>query len=291
MHCLICGAPFDTPDNFCRSCGRRLGNAVAHMPKPSPIGGGGAVSEQIRDRRFVARMKAASVSIVLLSLLMLLLAQAAPSLFNGTGFRLVDLGVTWSETDYNSIMQKCAVLADAPPEGIDKSRYSDEYIGSKDISWSFTESEMSAFFSFGSHPGYWPVSNVQIKLHPGNIIESSCNVDPAKLLTYPAVTRYLPQEIKNYVSNIPLKIPLYAKAKLSFTSPKQVEIKLESLSALGFTISDPAMSTQANQILQSIVNDILSEAGPVSITGFSTGEGNLEISGTWFKELKRIALE
>lgn len=291
MHCPFCGASADARDNFCRDCGCRLAHPQACTTKAAPIRDRLPEAQQKRNRRFMARMRAACVAIVMVALLLVVLGQVAPGLFNGSAFTPKDLGVKWSEKDYNSIVDKCGVPVDTPPDGTDKSRYTDVYIGSKDISWSFTECELTALFNGSRQPGYWPISDVQIKLHPGNSMEASFMLDPKKLLTYPVITRSLPQEIKAYIANIPLKIPVYAKLKVTFTGPKQADITMQSLSISGISAPDLALGEQANQMLESILGDILSDAEPVSITSFSTNEGTLVLKGTWYKELQRIPIE
>jgi hypothetical protein len=285
MQCHTCGAPCGAKDKYCRNCGRRL-----HCPADSGTLAAGTAPQVnvVRLRRVTAMLKASGVSVVLFSVALLVLAQAMPGLFRTGGFGAMDLGITWSDAQYASAMKKTGVTVDDPPQEEDRSKFQEVFTGSKNVDWSFSESEVTALLNGGEKAGYWPFGNTQVKICPDNVLEFSCVVNPVKLLTFPAVSRALPDEIKSYIDHIPLQLPVHARAKVLFTGPKQVDITIQSLNAAGMSFSAVAMGDQVKQILEGIANDMLAEAGPVRVENFTTIEGSMRLQGTWYEELKRI---
>lgn len=112
-------------------------------------------------------------------------------------------------------------------------------------------------------------------------------VSAAKLLSYPAVARCLPQEVKSYIDSIPLELPVAAKARVTAVGQKQLDITLESLTASGISMGAYLGSDQANLILENVANELLKEAGPVVIDALETEEGALRFRGAWYEELRR----
>lgn len=286
MRCSVCGVAHDPGDRFCRACGRRF-PYQAVPAKPVRTSGSANPPDEQKDRRLTVRLRILAAAVVALALLLVVLAQAAPDLIKLAGFKPEDLGVTWTEQDYANAMEKCKVTFDAPPSGADRSKCSIEYLGNQEADWSLTESEITALLDGGEKPGYWPVSSMQVKLHGDNVVEVACVLDPAKLLTYPVVTRFLPQEVLSYINGIPLKIPVKAKARVTAAGPKQIDVALESFSASGISLAGTVMNDQADLILESIAAAMLEEAGPVTIDTLESSEGVLHFTGTWFTKLRR----
>jgi hypothetical protein len=292
MNCSVCGAARDAGDNFCRNCGCRFPHEPCGAMPAAAAGTGEKPTVDMRKyRRTSRRLKILAAAVVAAALCAAVIVQAAPGLFKLAGFKPDDLGVTWTEQDYRDVIAKCGVLCDEPPAGTDKSKVQNVYTGSKDVDWSFTEREVTALLNGGTKPGYWPVSGIQVRIHGDNVLEAACMLDPAKLMTYPAVKRFLPKEVVSYISGIPLQLPVRVKAKITCAGPKQADITILSLEASGMSMAGMVVNDQANQIVESIVNEMLAEAGPVSIQSFTTGEGTMRVQGTWYQELRRIPAE
>jgi hypothetical protein len=184
-------------------------------------------------------------------------------------------------------VQQCGVLTDESPQGTDKSKYNFEFTGEKDMDWTFTDSQITAWLNT-DRPGYWPFSNVQFKIHKDNTMEVSFVLDAPKLMADKDVTDHIPQDMKAYISSLSLQVPVYAEAKVTFTGPKRVSIQVQSFSALGMSLTDFAQNIQVNTILEDIVNAGLDKAGPVQVQSFTTSEGTLSIKGKWYAQMKRV---
>jgi hypothetical protein len=291
MQCKDCGAAYDAGDNFCRNCGSSITSAAPPVEQHNPPVATVDTAASTKPIKHKNWLKAISVAIILFSLMTVVLVHVAPDLLKAGGFTPKDLGVQWSDADYKSILEKTKVLSDTPPESMDRSAFTDVYTGKKNIDWTLIDSEITAWMNTEAQPGYWPFSNVQFKIHPDNVMEASLSIDPKKLMTFPIVTKYLPQEIKGFLSRIPLQIPAYAKVKVHFTGPKQVEVHMEDFQASGVSVADFAVSDQANQVIASMLNDMFGHIDQVDITSFTTSEGSLNIKGTWYEEIKRTPVE
>jgi hypothetical protein len=286
MRCSKCGTDYDPADQFCRNCGRPI---VHFSEQPDEAQGNSAAAvESDRDRKRIKRLKFISVSIVLVALLAVIFAQVAPGLLDSVGLTPKDLGVTWTDEDYASILAKTDIKADEPPEGTDKSKYNDVYTGQKDIDWTLTQSEITAWLNNESHPGYWPFSNMQLKILPGNVMEASMSMNPAAILTWPEVTDFLPGDIKSFLSHLPMDIPMYVKGQVTITGPKQVDIHLQQAVAEGFALPDLENNDMANQILENIINGVLGKIDQVNVSSFTTVDGSLTMKGAWYEEQERV---
>ena len=283
MHCNICGAPYDETDKYCRNCGQRfLKQPVRVIPSQA--------ADPVQYKRTSFRLKFLACSVVVLALLAAVLVQVAPGLLTN-GLSPKDLGVKWTDEDYKNVVEKCGVAFDTAPAGTDRSKIINRYSGNRQIDWTITESELTALLNGGTKPGYWPVSRAQVKLHAGGVVEGSCMVNPAKLMTYPVIKNSLPQEIIRYVSGIPFEMPVYFKATVSFTGPKQADVTLLEINASGMALTDMAANEQANLIVESIIGQLLAEAEPVNIESFETAEGSIRLRGAWYTEFKRMPAE
>lgn len=292
MRCDYCGAPYDDKDHFCRNCGVRFKDP-ADMPdpvqvrpmQPSPL-------IATRRRRMKRTLTVAAACIVILALAAVTIAQLMPDIvYLSMGGKPKDLGVAYAEADYQSILAKTEIRADAPPESLDRREYTDRYTGTRDVDWTFTETELTAWFNLEPQPGYWPFENVQMKLHDDNVIEVALGINAAKLMTFDSVTRQLPREIISFLSGLPEPIPAYAKAKITFTGPKQVEVKMLSFEAANLPVSAMGVSDEANQIMKSILDGAFESVEQAHIESFTTEEGKLTLTGTWYEQISRVPVQ
>lgn len=283
MKCSVCGAAHDPGDRFCRCCGRRF---AAQTIKPAPAEAL-AGADYWQARRLSRRLRALAITTLAAASLLLVLAQAAPGLVKLAGLKPKDLGVTWTQEDYDRAFARAAVTVDTPPEGQDRSKYKEEFLGSQQADWSFTDSELTALINGGSHAGYWPFANVQVKFSEGSELEISGTVSAAKMLSYPAVAQSLPQEIVSYINSIPMDLPIAAKARVEVIGSKELDITLLELETSGISMGAYLADNQANMIVESIVNALLAEAGPVEMESLKTGSGTLHFTGQWYQELRR----
>jgi hypothetical protein len=177
-----------------------------------------------------------------------------------------------------------------PPAGFDRSAYSIEYSGVQQVDLTLSEQEITAWMNT-NRPGYWPFSDVQVRIHPNNMLEASFYLDTAKLLTDRGVMASLPQEMKGYLSQAPGQVPVYAEARVTFTGPRQTAVEVISLSAMGMKLTGMVDAQSVNKALGDALNEVLAQASPVNVQIFNTLEGYLWLKGEWYAEIKRVPVK
>jgi hypothetical protein len=279
MVCRNCGAQLTDGAQFCVKCGMRVTGPSAAQPQG--VAYAPAVPVIYRKRH-----QALKALIVILSIA--LLAGGAYLIWGvQLGLAQKDLGVKWTQRDFNSVTAKLGVVTEAPPKGTDRSKFTKEFSGTQNIDWTLTSSEVTAWMN-KDRPGYWPFADVQIKFHDNNRIEASAKVNLGKLMTYSLVKSNLPQEAVGFIASIPLQIPVYLDIKGGFTGTKSVAISLNELKIPFMSITGDSYGGEPNNVLNRIVDGILAEAEQVNISGFSTSEGAMHMTGTWFTAMERV---
>lgn len=76
-----------------------------------------------------------------------------------------DVGVAYSEADFDSAVAKLGVVWPELPEGEDPEAYERVYTGSKPMDVTLTEAELSALMSYNHSASYWPIKSMQIDLN------------------------------------------------------------------------------------------------------------------------------
>ncbi len=165
-----------------------------------------------------------------------------------------DLGVTYTEKDYWSAMEKAGVKVSEVPDGETWTDTDVVYSGSTEIDETFTESEVSALFAY-SHAGGWPVSDAQVRFTGGDGVELSAGIE--------------------YAGTV---YPVYAKASAAM-SGATVSGSLQSAEVLGVAVPSQYFGVGESYAL-GFINDRLARVTGLNITTAEvTGEG-LHLVGT-----------
>lgn len=300
MHCTKCGSQLNPGASFCAKCGNPvqppsvqqapLARAVPPAPAARPAAYAGAPATVRRKKTngcLIAVFVAAGIVVFLGLLAGGALLIWGHGLLEKVGLAPRDLGVKWTQQDYNNMIEEIGVKTEAPPKSADRSAFTKEFIGQKDVDWNISENEMTAWMN-DNRPGYWPFRDVQVKFHEGNVIEVSGNVDLKKLLSYPMLKANLTEEDLKSLKSIPLTIPVYMKGQVNFPEPRKSDIHLQDIKITGIEIPEEVSNEFSDAILSGVIDDMFGMAEQVSITSFATGEGTLELKGTWYEEMKRI---
>jgi hypothetical protein len=83
-----------------------------------------------------------------------------------------DLGVTYTEQDYQSALAKSGIALDSQPDAGQWDGTEMVYSGTQEIDATFSQAEISAALSFEHSPNF-PVRSVQVRLLGGNRAEAS----------------------------------------------------------------------------------------------------------------------
>jgi len=165
-----------------------------------------------------------------------------------------DLGVTYTEKDYWSAVEKAGVQVNEIPDGETWTETDVVYSGSKEIDETFTESEVSALFAY-SHAGGWPVSDAQVRFTGGDGVELSAGIE--------------------YAGTV---YPVYAKASAA-VSGAAVSGSLQSAEVMGITVPEQYFGVGESYVL-GFINARLARVTGLNITTAEVTAEGLHLVGT-----------
>lgn len=109
---------------------------------------------------------------LLVVVLLLVLAAVGIAIALNRASEPADVGVVYSEADFDSAVAKVGVVWPELPEGEDPGAYERVYTGSKPMDVTLTEAELSALMSYNHSASYWPIKSMQIDLTGGGATAS-----------------------------------------------------------------------------------------------------------------------
>lgn len=190
----------------------------------------------------------------LIALLVVVLAVVGLLLVARSAAKPKDLGVTYSEKDYWSAVEKAGVQINEIPDAETWTETDVVYSGSKKIDETFTESEVSALFAY-SHASGWPVSDAQVRFTGGDGVELSAGIE--------------------YAGTV---YPVYAKASAAM-SGATISGSLQSAEVLGITVPSQYFGVGESYAL-GFINDRLARVTGLDITTAEVTADGLHIVGT-----------
>lgn len=204
------------------------------------------------------------------------------------------LGVTYTQTDYNSIMDKLNYTKDDAPTGDSKDLYNYIYGPANSVDTEFTSEELTAFFN-ENRPSYYPLKNVQVKINDDGTIELSASANVDYFLNDVLGGKYTRAQIENEIPTLgilPDNVNIYVKFTGSVTQNISY-INVKALTVQGVAISESYFSaaTAANTISTG-VNEFITKSN--TETGSSYESIYVENSVVKFKgsipsSLERVA--
>ena len=161
-----------------------------------------------------------------------------------------DLGVTYTEADFNSAHQKSAIVYETlPPSTADNA--SIQFSGSHQTDTSWNSAEMTALLN--NRPWkYWPISNVQMRINADNTVEMTGIINSDKLRGYAAGIQ-VPSAVSDRISLLPTEAAFYLKgtAALSENNVSKFDITGAKLGKI---------SIPANILLSGLTTDLVNTA-------------------------------
>jgi hypothetical protein len=140
-----------------------------------------------------------------------------------------DLGIIYTQADYNSARAKSKIAYEVLPSGTPASQ-SLQRSGQNNINTAWSSAEITSLMN-GRPWKYWPYKDVQVKLNEDGSAEISGVLDKSKILNYAAAIN-LPTEVVKYAVNfLPADPVFYVKGRATLTEnkvglfePQKVEI-------------------------------------------------------------------
>lgn len=204
------------------------------------------------------------------------------------------LGVTYTQTDYNSIIDKLNYTKDDAPTGDSKDLYNYIYGPANSIDTEFTSEELTAFFN-ENRPSYYPLKNVQVKINEDGTIELSASANVDYFLNDVLGGKYTREQIENKIPTLgilPDNVNIYVKFAGSVTQNISY-INVKALAVQGVTISENYYSTAtAANTISAGVNDFIVKSNAETGSSYESihvENGVLKFKGSVPSSLERVA--
>jgi hypothetical protein len=136
--------------------------AVAAPPSVGPPSSATEIQPAPRKRRLGCLIA------LLVAFVLVVLAAIGIAVVIGAATSPDDLGVTYSEADFDSVVAKAGVVWPELPEGADPNDYERVYSGEKPLDVTLTAAEISALMAYRHSSSYWPLKSVQVQLTGGD---------------------------------------------------------------------------------------------------------------------------
>lgn len=177
-----------------------------------------------------------------------------------------DLGVAYSEADFDAVIAKVGVAWPELPEGANPEDYERVYSGEQPLDVVLTEAEISALMSYNHSASYWPIQSMQVSLTGGNTAEVS------------AVVTYAGRDW-----------PVSASGSGTI-SGKTLDVGIASAEVIG--ISVPAQYLPyGDAFLEAIVNDRLARIEGLNIESIEVTEEGVRVVGTTWATAEYVPVQ
>ncbi len=203
------------------------------------------------------------------------------------------LGVRYTQTDYNSIIDKLNYTKDAAPTGDSADLYNYVYGEPTNVDTEFTSEELTAFFN-ENRPSYYPLKNVQIKINEDGSIEVAAAANVDYFLNDVLGGKYTREQIQNEIPALgllPDNVNIYLKFTGSVTNNIST-IYIDLATVQGIEIpSNYTSSSSAINIIESSLNDFIAKLNADTGTNFESltvQNGVLKFKGSVPSSLERI---
>lgn len=203
------------------------------------------------------------------------------------------LGVRYTQTDYNSIIDKLNYTKDAAPTGDSADLYNYVYGEPTNVDTEFTSEELTAFFN-ENRPSYYPLKNVQIKINEDGSIEVAAAANVDYFLNDVLGGKYTREQIQNEIPALgllPDNVNIYLKFTGSVTNNIST-IYIDLATVQGIEIpSNYTSSSSAINIIESSLNDFIAKLNADTGSNFESltvQNGVLKFKGSVPSSLERI---
>lgn len=236
--------------------------------------------------RFITRLLVALIVIAVVVVLALGFLGVVPGVSRILGAdKPRDLGVTYTEADFNSFMAKNhvkRVVLDSAPTA----QASWVLQGSQTVTTTFTDKEITARLAKAEGWVLDPFTDVQVKIAQDGVVEASGIVHVDRLRAYATATGVSQDEIDTIAKGvdkyrIPKGLfPVYAKGTLSITD-NNLDINLSGLMIGKIPVAE-VLYRGAKSSFESFVHERLTSGGygNLSVKALSFANGKMSFSGT-----------
>lgn len=209
---------------------------------------------------------------------LLLVPKSMPDITGMLGLNKArDLGVRYSYEDLQSGREITQVEFEDLPES---SEASIQFSGEKDISGEFSSEMITAMIS-GATYKYYPLTNTQVKIYPGGLIETSGNIDISKLVKWATDLNADPEvtgQIDQYIGGIAANPSFYLKGTMSVTN-NNIDLNVQQAQISVLQVDKATIDQYQGQVADFVEERIANVPGmDVKSADFSSGKLILDAS-------------
>lgn len=194
-----------------------------------------------------------------------------------------NLGVNATQADFTRVVKDIGFTMNNIPNATIQASYGKTYSGQVKVDREFTQEELSALLTY-NHVSWWPMQNVQIRVHADGTMEASLGAVTRNISfenTPSSIVRYLPKVLPDIV-------PVYVKGRLDIVGPTQVKLSATRLEVGRLPLPKAILSAENQQLATNYVNDRIKGIPGLTLQKFTFQEGKVRFTGTWPKEFKRV---
>ena len=218
------------------------------------------------------------VLIAVLTAIFFLMPKSMPDLTGMLGLNKArDLGVKYTYADLQAGREVTKVEFEDLPETSDASI---QFSGEKDISGEFSSEMITAMINGASYK-YYPLTNTQVKISPDGTIETSGNIDIAKLVKWATDLNADPEvtgKIDQYIGGIAANPSFYLKGTMSVAN-NNIDLNVQDAQISVVKVDKATIDQYQGQVADFVEERIANVPGmDVRSADFSSGKLVLDAS-------------
>lgn len=219
------------------------------------------------------------VVVVLLAVILIFIPKSMPDLTGMLGLNKArDLGVRYTYADLRAGREITQVEFEDLPEDNSSSI---EFSGEKDISGEFSSETITAMIAGASYK-YYPLTNTQVKIYPGGLIETSGNIDIAKVVKWATDLNADPEvtgQIDKYIGGIAPNPSFYLKGTMSVAN-NNIDLNVQE-AQISVVKVDKAMIDQYQGQVADFVEERMANVPGMEVRSADFSSGKLVLDASY----------
>ena len=190
-----------------------------------------------------------------------------------------DLGVTYSESDYQSAHARNGTTHTVLPGG-SIPEHSIQFSGQHPVDTTYTQSEFNALLNYRQWQ-YYPLKQCQLKINPDGTLEFSGVVIVSRIKGYMqalGVSENSLKTITGYLKYIPGNAAIYAKGRFEIINGQIINTELTN-----FKVGNLNLTNQVKNKLSSIISGVYSQMDAYpgfTVKTLTFNNGQVQFEGT-----------
>ncbi|HYF90842.1 MAG TPA: hypothetical protein VD969_01210 [Symbiobacteriaceae bacterium] len=193
-----------------------------------------------------------------------------------------NLGVKATPADFARVVTGLGYQLDNLPNAQDPAQYRYAYSGQMNVDREFTQEELSALLTY-NHVSWWPLQNVQVKVHADGVMEASLGAI-TKNISFENMPSSILQQLPKALPDI---VPVYVRGRMDVVSPTKVALNIQRIELGRIPMPKGLLSAENQRKATDYVNQRISNIKGLSIQQLLFQDGKVRFKGTFPKGFKR----